>query len=283
LQACCATSSPSTTAVIIGSSARASPAKNIVPREDVSGGQSKAGNLAGVLADCGAVHGLFTGRLGVHVSETAFLATTNPSIVTKTSVLKEIRTALNSKHDDVILYYTGHGQDGTGAWCFEEGTTITPAEVIGLHQRSYRHKRLLIITDSCFAGFWHAAALGISGIQVWAASKESTLARDTPEGGPFTRSLLSNVTYSLANHMKLQSYGYDEFASLCRTKTRNPFLELEWMCAEANPFLPPFPCIRWFGLESVASMCWKDSNHCVFPPEVAAARAAAARGDSECN
>lgn len=181
-----------TTAVIIGTSARSDPARGITARSRRDG--KADGNLSGVLVDCGLVHGWCTGRMGIHVGPGAYIATTDSRRVTRALVMEEIDKALRSRrYHKVLLYYSGHGQQGTGAWCFEEGTTITPHDIISLWQaaklegkrrvpiwgrkyfkssvkckagrvRNYVkgysfedvhfRKDLFIITDSCYAGKW---------------------------------------------------------------------------------------------------------------------------------
>ena len=47
-----------------------------------------------------------------------------------------------------MIWYTGHGEEGTGNWCFKDGV-ITFEEVFAL-----RGKLMYLICDCCFAGHW---------------------------------------------------------------------------------------------------------------------------------
>ena len=52
-----------------------------------------------------------------------------------------------------VLHYTGHGEKGTGNWCFKDGV-ITFEEIFGLYLDCMRGKRLMIISDCSYAGNW---------------------------------------------------------------------------------------------------------------------------------
>ena len=52
-----------------------------------------------------------------------------------------------------LIWYTGHGEEGTGNWCFKDGV-ITFEEVFALYKRHFQGKLLCLICDCCFAGHW---------------------------------------------------------------------------------------------------------------------------------
>ena len=52
-----------------------------------------------------------------------------------------------------LIWYTGHGEEGTGNWCFKDGV-ITFEEVFALYKEHFRSKLLCLICDCCFAGHW---------------------------------------------------------------------------------------------------------------------------------
>ena len=52
-----------------------------------------------------------------------------------------------------LIYYTGHGEVGTGNWCFKDGT-ISFQEIISLYFDYFRGKLLYIFTDCCYSGQW---------------------------------------------------------------------------------------------------------------------------------
>ena len=52
-----------------------------------------------------------------------------------------------------LIWYTGHGEKGTGNWCFKDGV-ITFEEVFDLYKRHFRGKLLYLICDCSYAGHW---------------------------------------------------------------------------------------------------------------------------------
>ena len=52
-----------------------------------------------------------------------------------------------------FIWYTGHGEEGTGNWCFKDGV-ITFEEVFALYKEHFQGKLLCLICDCCFAGHW---------------------------------------------------------------------------------------------------------------------------------
>jgi len=183
------------TAVIIGSSARTDPAKGIIGRSAYCGDDTKAGNLSGVLADCGNVHGWLTGRKGVHVGATAFLASPDPTVVSKARVVEEIQKAVASHYSAIVIYYSGHGEPLEGSWCFDNGETLSPKEVLDLIPLT---KPCVIISDSCFSGKWvtyardHARSTRRKQLYVQSSSSYDKVSYDSPEGGVFTQSWLKS-------------------------------------------------------------------------------------------
>ena len=52
-----------------------------------------------------------------------------------------------------VIWYTGHGEDATGNWCFRDGT-IRFREMFDLYQTHFKHKLLYIISDCSYSGCW---------------------------------------------------------------------------------------------------------------------------------
>ena len=52
-----------------------------------------------------------------------------------------------------LIWYTGHGEEGTGNWCFKDGV-VTFEEVLALYKEHFRGKLLYLTCDCCFAGHW---------------------------------------------------------------------------------------------------------------------------------
>jgi hypothetical protein len=52
-----------------------------------------------------------------------------------------------------VIWYSGHGEDATGNWCFRDGT-ICFREIFHLYQAHFKHKLLYIISDCSYSGCW---------------------------------------------------------------------------------------------------------------------------------
>jgi len=178
-------------AVIVASSGQSDPAKGITAKASATGGQTEAGDLSGVLADCGKMHGWLVGRMGVHVGDTAFLASPNPQVVTKARVIREIQRAVSSTYETIIIYCSGHGEPLHGSWTFDNGQFLSPAEVFELIPAK---RQAIIISDTCFSGKWVGEAERQRGnhkiLWVQASCDASSVSWVDPEGGVFTRHFL---------------------------------------------------------------------------------------------
>lgn len=180
----------SASAVIIASSARDNPGSNFVPRRGEADNPTRAGNLRGVLKDAGAMHAFLSSN-GVHFGHGSFLAGVDPRLATKSTVLRECRLALQSRYQNQIFTYSGHGEMDTGAWCFDDGSTLTPRELFELIAQ-YPTKTVIIITDSCFGGKWvdFFNQIGRPNIFVQASCQSDDTAWDSENGGYFTQAFV---------------------------------------------------------------------------------------------
>ena len=52
-----------------------------------------------------------------------------------------------------MIYYTGYAEEGTGNWCFEDGT-ISFQEIFELYKKYLTNKLLHIFSDCCYSGQW---------------------------------------------------------------------------------------------------------------------------------
>ena len=52
-----------------------------------------------------------------------------------------------------VLVYLGHSEEGTGNWCFKDGT-ISFHEIFDLYRKHCPGKLMSIITDCCYSGQW---------------------------------------------------------------------------------------------------------------------------------
>lgn len=84
-----------------------------------------------------------------------------------------------------VIYYTGHGEIGTGNWCLEDGTLSIKEIESYLPVGTYYP---LIIADCCYSGHWanYCREEDIDDFEVLTASPEFCSAWDTDEGGDFT-------------------------------------------------------------------------------------------------
>ena len=77
-----------------------------------------------------------------------------------------------------MLYYTGHGEIGTGNWCFANGT-ISIEEISNLVPVDCFYP--MIFSDACYSGHWANFCLnnGLQGFECLAACPEYSNAFDT--------------------------------------------------------------------------------------------------------
>jgi hypothetical protein len=94
----------------------------------------------------------------------------------KATALKKISALVpycNKKESTLILYYTGHGAERTGNWCFVDGEISYSEVCASLREIQFG---AYIISDCCFSGAWiHEATLQFPVI---AASSSSEVAYD---------------------------------------------------------------------------------------------------------
>jgi len=109
--------------------------------------------------------------------------------LTKSSASDQIRKLFDiCKRDGVqpMLYYTGHGEIGTGNWCFDDGT-ISIQEILDMLPGGVYYP--MIFSDACYSGHWANFCLkkNIPGFHCLAACPEYSKAFDTKgEGGDLT-------------------------------------------------------------------------------------------------
>ena len=57
------------------------------------------------------------------------------------------------KFSVAIIWYTGHGERGTGNWCFKDGV-ISFEEVFALYMNHFKGKVLTLVCDCSYSGSW---------------------------------------------------------------------------------------------------------------------------------
>ena len=77
-----------------------------------------------------------------------------------------------------MLYYTGHGEKGTGNWCFEDGK-ISIKTIFDMCPKGVKYP--MIFSDTCYSGHWENFCLekNIKGFHCLAACPEYSKAIDT--------------------------------------------------------------------------------------------------------
>ena len=101
--------------------------------------------------------------------------------LTKKAALRHITRLFEKcqqKKAHPMLYYTGHGEIGTGNWCFADGT-ISIQEIFDKVPVDCIYP--MIFSDACYSGHWANFCLnkGIPGFHCLAACPEYSTALDT--------------------------------------------------------------------------------------------------------
>ena len=103
--------------------------------------------------------------------------------LTKSTACDHIRSLFKAcRRDRVkpILYYTGHGEIGTGNWCFSDGT-ISIQEILDMLGTGGIYYPM-IFSDACYSGHWANFCLqrkSFPGFHCLAACPEYSKAIDT--------------------------------------------------------------------------------------------------------
>ena len=92
--------------------------------------------------------------------------------------IRELFADCLSRKAKPMIYYTGHGEIGTGDWCFADGK-ITIQEILNLVPGGCFYP--MIFSDACYSGHWANFCLrkGIGGFHCVAACPEYSTAFDT--------------------------------------------------------------------------------------------------------
>jgi len=112
--------------------------------------------------------------------ETSLFNTVKDLYLTKSTALGHIQKLFDiCKHDfQPNLYYSGHGEIGTGNWCFADGT-ISIQEILDMLPEGTYYP--MIFSDACYSGHWANFCLKqkIAGFHCLAACPEYCKAIDT--------------------------------------------------------------------------------------------------------
>ena len=102
--------------------------------------------------------------------------------LTKSTALGHIRRLFDEcekRGTHPMLYYTGHGEIGTGNWCFADGT-ISIQEIFDMVSEGCYYP--MIFSDACYSGHWanFCTRKNIPGFNCLAACPHYSTAVDTP-------------------------------------------------------------------------------------------------------
>ena len=92
--------------------------------------------------------------------------------------IKKLFDACKREKAQPMLYYTGHGEVGTGNWCFSDGT-ISIQEIFDEVPEGVYYP--MIFSDACYSGHWANFCFekNIAGFHCLAACPEFSTALDT--------------------------------------------------------------------------------------------------------
>lgn len=118
------------------------------------------------------------------VIETKLFNTVKDLYLTKSAAFGHIRKLFdtcNRTNVKPVLYYTGHGEIGTGNWCFADGK-ISIQEIFDMVPKGAYYP--MIFSDACYSGHWADFCLekNIAGFHCLAACPEYSTAVDTRGG-----------------------------------------------------------------------------------------------------
>jgi len=107
-----------------------------------------------------------------------------------------------------IIFWTGHGEQGSGDWVFSECKTLSLDELLRLWKKaplnkskSHVHPKLLIISDCCYSGSWCQTLSDLQRVEnsacrrvlIQASCASHQLAFGYESGSNFTRKFVSDI------------------------------------------------------------------------------------------
>lgn len=181
--------------------------------------------------------------------------------LTKSDAIQEILRFFRICRDRELipmLYYTGHGEIGTGNWCFHDGT-ISIKEIVDLLPSETYFPT--IFSDACYSGHWANFCLNHcdndNGLNCLAACPEFSTAMDTKgEGGDLTLYMIgkklrpdTEPIYSGGNRLEFPiTDGYDSvsYGDLLRSHLKNNQNILIYQSMHNGYFYGCFSPSNWY-------------------------------------
>ena len=151
------------------------------PPKDVKISKRRPSNIPGLRGGeflSGVTHDLANMEAAVG---TKLFNTVKDLYLIKSAAFEHIRKLFDVCRNEKVkpmLYYTGHGEIGTGNWCFHDGTISIQDIFDMLPVKTYYP---MIFSDACFSGHWANFCLNkdIPGFHCLAACPEFSTACDT--------------------------------------------------------------------------------------------------------
>ena len=123
----------------------------------------------------------------------------------------------DNRHGWIAIYYTGHGQEKTGNWCFSDGV-INLKQVLNAIFTSWGKIGITLYLDCCYSGNWAMELQKYQNkewsVEINAATFPGNVAYDLPNGGMFTSKIssLNNESVSKRLYWCNGSVQYDEYS-----------------------------------------------------------------------
>lgn len=132
-------------------------------------------DLAGVVTDFSLWNSYLENK-GIKVSDKSAC----DSGLTRTQPLEKIWALFSTYAFVYVLFFLGHGRQGSGNWEMSNGAITFSDIVLAWREFGCLNHRCIVISDCCYSGKWPllAMALNIPGIQFQSAVDGDTLARD---------------------------------------------------------------------------------------------------------
>lgn len=168
--------------------------------------------------DLNALHGVKKdiANVGKHIMEEFNVnVDAHDNVATGQDARMLIEKLFSRNSDQYFIYYSGHGEHGTGDWCFGNDR-LSLSDVLGMWDSRVTKRDtqyLIILADCCYSGSWandHRVLKRVSQedptfphIIIQAACKHNETSLDTPDGGMFTCHFLWSQTsrYPLRNEI----------------------------------------------------------------------------------
>jgi hypothetical protein len=179
-------------AVLIASCTAASPSQGVIAREKAD--DRAKGNLLGTVADVAAMYKYLT-----DTKRNVDKMFNDVLDVSADDVMNRIKLLFDRGLHSCLLYYSGHGKENEGDWCFQnasgEPEFITLKAILATwnsRAQRFAEQQLIIVADCCYSGRWVeqlkelAVMSPIVRVSMQASCGAHQICKESLEGGVFT-------------------------------------------------------------------------------------------------